>query len=276
METPSASTATATVARWPTSFDETTADRPADETGLFDVELSPRWNSLIGVLGGSLVAVAIRGIEAAVPDRRVRTVATSFSRGVQPGPARLRVDQVHSSRSITAAIATLTQDDRLAITTRATLVADRNGVEWAARRVLVDRPVEECVPIEPPEPVPAFEELDGLLDPASLPFSNGPRAVVRGYVRPKERRPIDAAWLALVSDWFPPPAFVRVAPPIGAISVDLVTHVHRTLPPTDDWLTAEFHLDNSADGLGVEHGTIATRDGLVLAESFHTRWTAER
>ncbi len=261
---------------WRTSFDETTAVRPTNQPGVYDVDLSPRWSSLVGVLGGSLVAVAVRGIEALIPDRRVRTVATSFSRPTRPGPAQLRVEEIHSSRSITSAVATLIQDDQLAITTRATLVAPRTGVEWSTRRAILDIPVEQCVPIEPPEPVAAFEQLDGLLDPSSLPFTDGPRAVIRGYVRPKEPRPVDASWLAVVSDFFPPPAFVRVAPPTGGISVDLVTHIHHTLPATEDWLAASFHIDDSADGLAVEHGTIATRDGLVLAESFHTRWTAER
>jgi hypothetical protein len=30
---------------------------------------------------------------------------------------------------------------------------------------------------------------------------------------------------------------------------------------------------DSRSGLALEHGTIATGDGLVVAETFHTRWT---
>jgi hypothetical protein len=132
------------------------------------------------------------------------------------------------------------------------------------------------VPIEPPDPRPAhFDRADGVLDPSSLPFSGGSRAAVRGYLRPLEQRPIDAAWLAMACDWFPPPAFVRAAPPVGGPSIDLVTHIHRTLPTMGEWLTAAFELDTSTAGLGVEHGRIATVDGTLLAESFHTRWMVD-
>lgn len=60
------------------------------------------------------------------------------------------------------------------------------------------------------------------------------------------------------------------------VSIDLVTHVHQTLPPLGDaWLTGWFEIERSAAGLAVEHGQISTPDGLLVAESFHTRWTAD-
>lgn len=259
-----------------TIFDDTTRVRPTGLPGEMAAELSPVWSSLIGILGGSLVSIAVRAIEAYVPDRAVRTVGTTFARVGRPGPAHVQVDVTHSSRSVTSAAARITQDGRLLATTRATLVAPRAGVEWSAPTRLLTTPLEECVPIEPPDPRPPhFEQIDGVLDPSSLPFTGGPRAVVRGYVRPLEPRPIDAAWLAMAVDCFPPPAFVRVGPPTGGVSVDLVTHIHRTLPVDGDrWLTAAFEIDDSAGALAVEHGRIATTDGTLLAESFHTRWTA--
>jgi len=261
----------------PTDFDLTTAVEPTARPGVFVAELSPLWSTHRGIHGGSLVAVATRAIEAHVPERTVRTLATTFSRTAQPGPALVEVEVVHSSRSITAATATLTQGGRLVTTTRATLFDDLDGPEWSRplRRLTV--PVEVCVPIEPPDPRPPhFDRADGLLDPTSLPFTAQADASVRGYLRPDQDRPIDAAWLAMASDWFPPPAFVRLDPPAGGISIDLVTHVHRTLPPLDGaWLTGHFDIECSHAGLAVEHGQIATTDGLLVAESFHTRWTAD-
>jgi hypothetical protein len=131
------------------------------------------------------------------------------------------------------------------------------------------------VPVTPPNPVAHFDRVDGLLDPSSLPFTGGDRAMVQGYLRPLESRAIDASWLAMATDWFPPPAFVRIAPPAGGISVDLTTHVHRTIDDHDgSWLTGRFEIATSVDGLAVEHGRICTLDGDLLAESIQTRWTA--
>jgi hypothetical protein len=80
----------------------------------------------------------------------------------------------------------------------------------------------------------------------------------------------------MACDWLPPPALVRLPPPAGTVSVDLITHIHRTLPTTDGWLTASFEIDAASGGLAVEHGRIASPDGLLLAESFHTRWLPDR
>ena len=101
--------------------------------------------------------------------------------------------------------------------------------------------------------------------------------MVRGYGRPLEPRPVDAAWLAMATDWFPPPAFVNLEPPTGGISVDLTTHVHRTMPDLGErWLAASFEILTSSGGLATEHGRIATEDGVLIAESMQTRWMIER
>jgi len=100
--------------------------------------------------------------------------------------------------------------------------------------------------------------------------------MVRGYLRPLEGDRVDSAWLAMATDWFPPPAFVRLEPPTGGVSVDLTTHVHRpevTLAD-DEWLVGRFEVETSSAGLAVERGVIATTDGTLVAESFQTRLTA--
>ena len=122
-----------------------------------------------------------------------------------------------------------------------------------------------------------FERVDGVLDPTCLPFSGGDRARIQGYLRPLEPRAVDAAWLAMATDWFPPPAFARVEPPTGGVSIDLTTHVHqpRVVLSDGDWLTGAFEIETSAAGLAVEHGRIARRDGTLIAESFQTRLMTE-
>lgn len=265
-----------------TEFDLTTSVRLAPDQGdggtRFDVDLHDAWSSLVGVHGGYMSAVAVRAAEVVVPDRRVRTSTTSFLRAGRVGPATVTVRPLRTGRSITTLTVDLSQGDRVVATTRATLTGAAEGVEWRSP-VSLDLPApEDCIPISPPWHVEHFLRADALIDPSSLPFTNGERARVSGYLRPLEPRPIDAAWLTMAVDWFPPPAFVRIDPPTGGISVDLTAHVHRVRPPLaeSDWLIASFEITNSAGGLAVEHGLIAERDGTLLAESFQTRWTAVR
>lgn len=77
-----------------------------------------------------MCAVAVRGAEAHVPGRSVRTVATSFLRPGQVGLAGLTVREVRRGRSLTTVVIDLVQENRLILTSRVTLMEDRTGVEW--------------------------------------------------------------------------------------------------------------------------------------------------
>lgn len=258
-----------------TDFDRTTLLAPVlGRPEEFSVALDAGWSSLVGVHGGYLCALAVLGAQALAPDRPVRTLTTSFLRTAQVGPATLSVREVRRGRSISTMVTELTQDGRLLTTSRLTLLTDRAGVEWGAPTAMDLPPLEECVEVEA-GPVAHFGRAQGRLDPRSLPFSGGASAVVRGYVRPLEARTVDAAWLAMATDWFPPPAFVRLAPPTGGVSIDLTIHVHQPgLVLGDRWLTGEFSIRTSSGGLAVEHGVLAEQDGTLVAESFQTRLTA--
>ena len=246
----------------------------------YSVDLPDAWSALVGIHGGYLTALAVHATEVLVADRRVRTITTSFLRPARPGPAELRLTEPRRSRSISTVHVELHQDGRQLTASRLTSLTSLTGhagVDWRTCDPIPLPPLDACVPITPREPSAHFDRAQALLDPSSLPFTDGPRAMVRGYLRPLEPRPIDAAWLAMASDWFPPPAFVRVDPPVGGISVDLTTHVHHTLRDLgDDWLTAEFEITTSAGGMATEHGRIVTIDGHLLAESFQTRWMVAR
>ncbi len=258
-----------------TEFDRTVTARPTDADGLFEIDISDAWASLVGAHGGFMTAVATRCAEQIAPGRLARTVSTTFVRPGRIGPATIRTDVVRSGRSITTVNVDIEQAERTVTSSRLTFVAPVRGAEWSTKAPLDLPPPAECVPVTPPHAVAHFDRVDGLLDPASLPFTAGERAMVQGYIRPLEPRAIDAAWLAMATDWFPPPAFVRIDPPAGGISVDLTTHVHRTIDEHDgSWLTGRFEIATSAGGLAVEHGMIRTLAGDLLAESFQTRWIA--
>jgi len=259
-----------------TWFDRTTAVHRAGDHHV--AELDPSWSSLTGIHGGSMVAMAVRAAQDLEPDRRVRTVATSFLRPGRPGPAELHAETVRRGRSLTSLGIELRQRGRAVLVSRITLVADRPGLPWRRSEPIDVAPLEDCIPLEPPAEaglVPHFDHATAVLDPAHVPFSRSEDARVAGHVRPLEPRPVDEPWLAMVMDWFPPSPFTRPGPPAGGVSIDYVVHLHATRPPLDDgaWLAGSFRADVSDGGLALEHGRLAGPDGTLLAESFHTRWT---
>ena len=263
-----------------TRFDDTTELRPipgSDAGGpwRFEIDLDPSWESLIGIHGGYMAAISARAVGLVAEGRAVRTVTTSFLRPGRVGPAEVVVDVVRTGRSLSTFAVTLSQEGRSLVTSRITAIVAVDGERWETPSPVDIADRADCVPLVPPEGVRHFGQATAVLDPAYTPFSHGPVARVAGHVRPLEPRPVDAAWLVMILDWFPPSPFTRNDPLTGGVSIDYTVHVHRTLDalPEDDWLTGVFHADQSTDGLALEHGTLRDADGRVLAESFHTRWT---
>lgn len=261
-----------------TDFDRTIAATPVDGSpGDFTIDLDPGWSSLVGVHGGYLCAVVVGAAESLAPFRTVRTITTSFLRTGQVGPATVSVKEVRQGRTITTMVADLVQDGRTVITSRLTMLTAQVGVDWSAPASVELPPVAQCIPFEPQGHVVHFSRVDSAFDPSAVPFASD-RAHVAGYIRPLEARPIDAPWLVMASDWFPPPAFSLLEPPTGGVSIDLTTHIHRTGPAldADGWLVGNFEITDSAGGLAVEHGRITATDGVMVAESFQTRLMTQR
>lgn len=260
-----------------TLFDATTRLVPdAFMPGQYRIDLDSAWSSLVGMHGGYLVAIAIAAARKAVGDRPIRTVTTSFLRPASAKPATVSVDVVRAGRSITNLTVTMTQSAKVVLVSQVTAVETGESTTWDTQPKLDLTPFEQCVPIAPPDGIGHFAHGIARLDPADLPFSHGPRARVAGYMRPIEPRPIDASWLGMALDWFPPASFSRIDPPAGGISVNYTIHVHRTLDGLgdDEWLGGIFAAEISAGGIALEKGSIADPDGRILAESFHTRLTA--
>ena len=262
-----------------TTFDRTTALGTGAEDGTFAVELDPSWSSLRGLHGGYLAAIMTGAAEALSPGRDVRTSTTTFLRPSRPGPATVRVQPVRAGRTIATVAVEVEQRNRTIATARFTLARppDPGGATHDWQTPPVHRPPARvaCEPLTPPEGIQHFTQASAWFDPAHVPFTSGSTARVAGHVRPLEDRPIDARWLTMILDWFPPAPFTRLRDPsVGGVSIDYTVHIHRTYPSwrDDEWLEASFEAPTSHDGMAVEHGWIGTPAGETVAESFHTRW----
>lgn len=267
-----------------TDFDRTIAVHRRDrgqDAGVgtvvgFDAEFDPSWASLVGMHGGATAALVVRAAENVVPGRAVRTVAATFLRPGVLGPAQIDIEVLRNGRSLSTIVGRVLQGGREAARVTVTLAAGGHRGEWTAppgTGVVRPAPLAECVEFTPPPGIRHFEQARLLLDPAAIPGEGVDDARVAGHVRPLEPRPIDAAWLTVVGDWFPPAPFRRCEPPVGGVSIDYTIHIHRVLPVDPDrWLEGVFDARELRDGVALEHGWLATPDGVPVAETFHTRW----
>jgi acyl-CoA thioesterase len=263
-----------------THFDQTAQLRPraaTDDLTSFDVDLHESWASLRGVHGGYMASLAARVAQSVAPDRAVRTVATSFLRPGTVGPAQLGVEVVREGRSFTTLEIRLRQDGRLVCTSRVTALTASGGPEWSQQATDRPAPLTDCVPFTPPPAIRHFEQAELRIDPTTIPDGTADIARVAGHIRPLERRPIDAAWLVMIGDWFPPSPFRRLLPPLGGVSLDYTIHIHRLpsdeRPGDDGWLEGVFFTADSTGAIALERGVLSTGDGTTIAETFHTRYT---
>jgi acyl-CoA thioesterase len=270
-----------------TTFDDTTFSIPrAIDTDRCGVDLDTSWVSLDSIHGGYLTAVGVQAAAARVPGQAVRTVTSNFLRPTSAGPAVVDTRVLRAGNSLSTVLADVRQYDRTTATIRATLAAPLRGSTWETESVLEIAPPERCIPFVPPPGAPHhFSQAEALFDPSHVPFGGSTEAIVAGYIRPAEPRPIDAAWLVMALDWFPPAAFARAdwsqrpggdgSAPAGGLSIDYNVHVHRTLtdPMSHEWLGVRLEAEVSKAGLALERGRLSDSAGRLLAESFHTRRT---
>ena len=257
-------------------FDRTTVVTAVD-AGRFTLELDGSWSSLRGIHGGYLAALSARVAQQVRPDRPVRTLTTSFLRPARPGPAEAVVELHRAGRSVSTVGVTIAQRTGAPIcVTRLTMMDPVVGEAWDHDAGPDMAPLAASVALAPPPGIGHFDQAVGVLDPERIPFSDGPTAGIAGRVRPLEPGVLDEAWLAMVMDWFPPSPFTRTRPPLGGVSIDFTVHLHRprVVVGDDEWLAARFECDISEGGLALERGKLWGPDDTLLAESFHTRWTA--
>ena len=218
----------------------------------------------------------MRAAEAVAPARAVRTVAATFLRPGQVGPAVIDVAVLALDADLHH-VGGHDQPGRSAGRHRADHRhrSRSTGHDWSTPADDGPAPFAEAVPFTPPPQILHFHQADLRLDPATIPNGDADEARIAGYVRPKHGgRVVDTAWLTMIGDWFPPSPFRRVPIPVGGVSVDYTVHVHHTpVLGDDEWLQAVLQTPQSEAGLALEHGTISTVGGLVVAETFHTRWT---
>lgn len=267
-------------ARERTHFDRTTQLRgpsSADDRPSFEIDLHESWASLRGVHGGYMASLAVRAAEIVTPDRTVRTVTTSFLRPGAVGPARLDVDVLRNGRTFSTLEVGLYQQERLVCVSRVTAHVPGQGAEWSPPVTDRPAPLANCISFTPPPMIRHFEHAELRLDPETIPDASADTARVAGHVRPLESRLVDAAWLVMIGDWFPPSPFRRLAPPAGGVSIDYTVHIHR-LPSGDDagdgaWLEGVFNTADSTGAIALERGVLCAADGVAIAETFHTRYT---
>lgn len=258
------------------TFDDATMVIP-DADGAYAGEVADGWNTPRGPLGGYVMAIVLRAMQAAVADdaRQPRSLTVHFLRPPHPGPVTVLPVVERTGRTLTSVTARLEQDGKLIA-----LGLGAFSTPWESP-LLGDAPMPEVEPADPARP-PAFLRTGDETSPdappftekvtlqwrfGDPPFSGAERAETGGWLALRERRPVDAPALCVLADaWFPAP-WPRLTALAPAPTVDLTVHFRAPLPVDDVPLLGRFRTRVVRDGFFDEDGELWTPDGTLVAQS---------
>ncbi len=286
------------------TFEQATAVTALGEEGRFRAQVDPGWSTPIAANGGYLAAILVRAIEAhgadgAVGDgrgaspRQLRSLTCHYLRPVSGGPLDVTVEVVRAGRRISTFAVTASQEGREAIRALAALaVLDLPAAgQWEPEPPPVGQaPARDAPLIEPddyrregasgwlgPTPTmpPMFRRVRVAPRIGGVPFSNRPLPAgeapeTGGWITLPEERPIDAAFIALCTDVWWPPAFQPLGRPAIAPTIDLTIHVRADIPPhglPDQPVLGWYRSTAAHGGLMEEDAALFLPDGTLLAHA---------
>lgn len=272
--------------------------------GRFRAEIDPGWSTPIAANGGYLAAILVRAVEAhgattsdgagaAVSPRQLRSLTCHYLRPVSGGPLDVSVAVLRAGRRISTVEVTASQGGKAAIRALAALaVLDLPAAgQWEPEPPDVGPPPAREAPLIDPDDY-RRSGADGWLGPTptmppmfrrvrvaprigGVPFSNRPlppgeAPETGGWIALPEARPIDAAFIALCTDVWWPPAFQPLGRPAIAPTIDLTIHVRADIPPEglpDRPVLGWYRSTAAHGGLMEEDAALFLPDGTLLAHA---------
>ena len=251
------------------------ADRIDDAT--FRLIVDDGWQQGRGAFGGLVIGALVRAAVAvtADPARRVRTVTAELLGPVLPGEATLKVERLRQGSGVSGVRVRLLQAEApgrpLDELCQAVVVVakDRPGTpSWShlpSPSIPDWRAVPE-VPLAPPL-APVFTQHFEFRVTGVLPFSSAERATAQGFVRPKAGGVVDHAVIAACADAWWPAAFATFDAPRPMATVTYALELHDTAVDADEPLFHDARCDVAASGYAVEHRTLWTPSGRLVAQN---------
>jgi acyl-CoA thioesterase len=254
-------------------FDTDTAVRPGGD-GRFEARIDPGWWVIAGPNGGYVAAILLRALALAQgdPQRTPCSLTVHYTAPPRAGPASIETRIERAGRSLTSASGRLVQDGSLCALALAAFSAPRQGAEFCEARMPEVLPPEQCPAWE--TRIEIHERYEQRFAIGAPPFSGAEQALVGGWIRFAEPRPLDALAVVAFADAFPPAIFSRLREPglsRGVPTIDLTVHFRAALPRTgaaaDAWLLAVFRSRLARGGFLEEDGELWTQDGVLIGHS---------
>ncbi len=259
---------------------ETSSIQVSDEH--WQLTMASDWNIGNNPNGGYILACLLRAMATLVPDTPDPiSVTTHYLRPGLPGKvADLTASVVRLGRRTATVTGTMEQDGKPRITCTATfglLSPTVNATDANSDHSKSDqRSLSPSAPVLPPPEdcttrselaqavdLPIMNRLDIRVDPQYAESGQHKDALMAGWIRFRDERPVDNLALLLFCDAFPPSMFTLYGPIGWVPTIELSIHVRRR--PQPGWIKGMFSTNDLAGNLFIEDGTLWDESDQLVA-----------
>lgn len=277
-----------------TEFDRATAIEPLPGDR-YAAEVQDGWGAPPGPNGGYLAALVARAMQAHVApadERQLRTLSAHYLRPARPGEVEIEVATVRAGKRFSTVRATVSQSGKEIIAALAAF-STRDlpaAATWTpSLPPVAPAPARDAERLGPDDYardsdawIAPTDEMPSIVHRVKIapriggtPFSGrevapGEAVETGGWIELPDPRPIDAVYVALLTDCWWPPSLEPLTALAIAPTIDLTIHLRADLPPgglPDQPVLGRFLTSAAVGGLMEEDGELFLADGTLLAQS---------
>ena len=259
--------------------------------GHWQLKMVSDWNIGNNPNGGYLLACLLRAMATLAPDTPdpVATTTHYLRPGLAGQDADLHAHVVRFGRRTATVTGTMEQEGKPRITCTATFASlannsldhaspddtnhDQNDVYSGTQRHLSPAPPllpppKECTTrseLAQAVELPIMNRLDIRIDPKYAKSGHHKEAIITGWLRFRDERPVDVLALPLFCDSFPPSVFTLYGAIGWVPTIELSVHVRRR--PHPGWIKGAFKTRDVAGNLFIEDGLLWDENDQLVAQS---------
>ncbi len=262
------------------AFDvETTSNKVSDNH--WQLKMVSDWNIGDNPNGGYLLACLLRAMSTLVPDTPDPiAVTTHYLRPGIPGTtADLRANVVRLGRRTATVTGSMEQDGKPRLACTATFGSlehsgsKDNGNDDTSRTLTIAPPdlppPDQCTTrskLAQAIALPIMNRLEIRIDPQYAESGHHDAAILTGWVKFKDERPVDLLALPLFCDAFPPSIFTLYGAVGWVPTIELSVHT-RKHPYPAGWIKGAFTVGDLAGKLFIEDGILWDEHDNMVARS---------
>jgi len=258
-------------------FDTETTSRQISDNH-WQLNLSPNWNIAQNPNGGYLLACLLKAMSTLVPETLDPVAMTThyLRPGLPDTMADLQANVVRIGKRTATVTGSLEQEGKPRLTCTATFGILEKADEGDANtnnRYLTILPPDLPAPAEcttrsnlaQAVELPIMNRLEVRIDPQFAESDNQPDAIITGWIRFKDERPVDLLALPLFCDAFPPAVFTLYGAIGWVPTIELSVHTRNH--PCNGWIKGAFSVGDLAGNLFIEDGILWDENNQLVARS---------